>query len=109
MRTTNGKPCEVFGKDSIWRCKVCGKHLCTVEKRKWNGLKCFFMYHSHEFYGLSKSDSKTVHGLASNDECESPTDAIMKMNVSRIKKLQDELNGGGNGRGEILTWLSAIY
>ena len=53
------------------------------------------MYHSHQFYGLSKSDTKTIHELASSNDWEPPTDAVMKLNASSIEKLLDELKKQG--------------
>ena len=32
VRTTNGKASEVCGRDSVWRCDICGKHLCTTQQ-----------------------------------------------------------------------------
>ena len=94
VRTTNGKACEVCGRDSVWRCNICGKHLCTTTQRKWNGLKCFFAFHSHEFFGLARCDSRAVHGF-STASWEPPSEAVMKLNASRIRKLQDALKKSG--------------
>jgi hypothetical protein len=34
--TTNGKPCEVCGRKCLTKCSICGKLMCTTDKRKWN-------------------------------------------------------------------------
>ena len=44
------------------KCKLCGKLMCTMDKRKWNGGRCVLLFHSEEFFGLARSDYKTVYG-----------------------------------------------
>jgi len=79
-RTTNGGKCEVCGENSIWRCARCNKMLCTVAKRKWNGAKCLFLYHSPEFFGLARSD------CTSQASWTAPTPQMMEKNERMIKR-----------------------
>jgi len=37
-------------------CMTCGKHMCLLNKRNWNGAKCAFLFHSEKFFGLSRSE-----------------------------------------------------
>ena len=79
-RTTNGGKCEVCGENSIWRCARCNKMLYTVAKRKWNGAKCLFLYHSPEFFGLARSD------CTSQASWTAPTPLMMEKNERMIKR-----------------------
>ena len=36
-----------------------------MDKRKWNGARCTLFFYSEEFFGLARSDYKTVHGKKS--------------------------------------------
>ena len=75
-----GGKCEVCGENSIWRCARCNKMLCTVAKRKWNGAKCLFLYHSPEFFGLARSD------CTSQASWTAPTPQMMEKNERMIKR-----------------------
>jgi len=48
--TTNSSPCEVCGRKCLTKCFLCGKRMCTTEKRKWNGARCALLFHSDEFW-----------------------------------------------------------
>ncbi|KAL7425562.1 hypothetical protein ACHAXH_000395 [Discostella pseudostelligera] len=58
----NRLPCEACGTMTTWRCGLCDKAMCTTIKRKWSGNKCILAYHSHEFFGLSRSDKAQLEG-----------------------------------------------
>ena len=85
-RLTNSEACEVCGEKTIWKCSRCYKSLCTVEKRKWNGAKCLFLYHSPEFYGLARSDCKSV------ETWNAPTPQVMEKNGRMIKRWMNNEN-----------------
>jgi hypothetical protein len=86
QKTTNARPCEVCGKLSIWKCTQCGKHMCTKNDRKWDGMKCLMIYHSHEFFGLSRSDHKKVHKQTLHS-WRAPTDDAMEKNARVIRRM----------------------
>ena len=92
--TTNEKACEMCGRVSVWRCNICSNYLCTTKQQKWNGLKCFFLYQSDEFCRLARGDLRAVDGLTTVS-WEPTTEAVMKLNASRIRKLQDKLKKRG--------------
>ena len=80
VRTTNSETCEVCGKKTIWRCNLCNKSICTIEKRKWNGVKCMFTYHNPEFFGLARSECHEPK------EWEAPTPQVKEKNGRMIKR-----------------------
>ena len=89
-KTTNLSKCEVCGDKTIWKCNKCGKSLCTTKKRNWNGGKCIFTYHSHEFFGLSRSDCKDLFG--NKIETWRPlTEAAMAKNARKIRRWMNEM------------------
>ncbi len=57
VKINNAATCEVCGEKTIQRCMVCNNNLCMV-----NGAKCVLMFHNEDFFGLARSDMKTVHG-----------------------------------------------
>jgi hypothetical protein len=62
IKKSNAGPCEVCGLSTYWMCMTCGKHMCLLNKRNWNGAKCAFLFHSEKFFGLSRSDYLDVLG-----------------------------------------------
>jgi hypothetical protein len=55
IKKSNAGPCEVCGLSTYWMCMTCGKHMCLLNKRNWNGAKCAFLLHSEKFFGLSSA------------------------------------------------------
>jgi hypothetical protein len=62
IKKTNAGPCEVCGLPTYWTCMTCGKYMCLLNKRNWNGAKCAFLFHSEKFFGLARSDYLDVLG-----------------------------------------------
>jgi hypothetical protein len=62
IKKTNAGPCEVCGLPTYWTCMRCGKNMCLLNKRNWNGAKCAFRFHSEKFFGLARSDYLDVLG-----------------------------------------------
>jgi hypothetical protein len=62
IKKTNAGPCEVCGLPTYWMCVTCGKYMCLLNKRHWNGAKCAFLFHSEKFFGLARSDYLDVLG-----------------------------------------------
>ena len=58
----NRQPCEACGTQTTWRCGLCEKAMCTTTNRVWTGNKCILAYHSHDFFGLSRSDRAQLEG-----------------------------------------------
>lgn len=79
-RTTNGAPCVVCGKNSIWKCDKCGVSVCIMEKRKWNGAKCSFLYHNPVFFGLARNDH------TGGGQWQPPTPQMLEKNARKINR-----------------------
>jgi hypothetical protein len=62
IKKTNAGPCEVCGLPTYRMCITCGKYMCLLNKRNWNGAKCAFLFHSEKFSGLARSDYLDVLG-----------------------------------------------
>ena len=60
--------------------------MCTKNDRKWDGMKCLMIYHSHEFFGLSRSDHKKVHKQTLHS-WRAPTDDAMEKNARVIRRM----------------------
>jgi hypothetical protein len=96
VKLNNASKCEVCGDKTIWRCTLCNKNLCTMSKRTWNGAKCILAYHNEEFYGLARSDFRSVHGK--NVESWTPPDtAAINRNARRIRRFVAEIQHEGRG------------
>jgi hypothetical protein len=85
---TNSRPCEVCGRKCLTKCKLCGKLMCTTDKRKWNGARCALLFHSEEFFGLARSDYKTVHGKEVS-AWKPPSKQTIERHERRIKNFQN--------------------
>ena len=60
---------------------------------KWNGAKCIFQYHNHDFCGLLRSDP---HSLVCRQESKvKPTNFVISRNVRKIAKWKRDLMGEG--------------
>ena len=94
----NRKPCEVCGESTIWRCELCNKPLCTKDKKKWNGAKCIFQYHNHDFFGLSRSDHNLLHGKDLRTWVP-PTDYVVSKNARKMIKWKNEMQKKAMQRG----------
>ena len=70
------------------KCKLCGKLMCTMDKRKWNGGRCVLLFHSEEFFGLARSDYKTVHGKEVS-AWKPPSKQTIERHERRIKNFQN--------------------
>jgi len=62
VKKTNAAACEVCGTTSYWMCIMCGKYICLLKKRNWNGARCAFLFHSEKFFGLARCDYLDVLG-----------------------------------------------
>ena len=90
VKLNNAAKCEVCGEKTIWRCDICLKHLCTLNKRTWNGAKCLMTYHNENFYGLARSDYRTVHGK-NVEGWTAPDDKAFERNARRVKRFMAEI------------------
>jgi hypothetical protein len=88
---TNSKPCEVCGRKCLTKCLICGKLMCTTDKRKWNGARCALLFHSEEFFGLARSDYQTVHRKEVS-AWKPPSQQTIERNEMRIKIFQNAIN-----------------
>jgi len=88
-------PCEACGQKTLWRCGLCNKAMCTTRKRAWTGGRCIFAYHSHDFFGLSRSDKAELEGKDLRVWAP-PNNYVIAKNARKIKRWKRELAGGGN-------------
>jgi len=79
----------------LTKCKFCSKLICTTDKnkRKWNGARCALLFHSEEFFGLARSDYKTVHGKEVS-AWKPPSKQTIEINERRIKNFQTKKHWG---------------
>lgn len=91
----NRLPCEVCGELTIWRCGFCDKPMCTKRKKGWNGGKCIFRYHSHEFFGMSRSDHNLLHGMDLRTWVP-PSDFVVSKNARKIARWKRDLQNVGD-------------
>ena len=89
----NRQPCEVCGEQTIWRCTLCEKPMCTKSKKAWNGAKCIFQYHNHTFFGLSRSDHSVLHGKELRTWVP-PSDYAVLRNGRQMEKWKKDVQGG---------------
>lgn len=95
----NLQACEACGKKTIWRCSLCQKAMCTTRNRAWSGGKCIFTYHSHEFFGLSRSDRVELEGKDVRGWTP-PNNYVVLKNARKINRWKRELadmNDTNNG------------
>jgi len=97
-RMTNSSQCDVCVGKSCWKCGLCNKTLCIFTKRKLNGMECFMKYHSHEFFGLSRSDSNKIYHQPLNAWRAPDANAIRRNAnaINRIRKSEEENNTRDN-------------
>ena len=62
QKKTNPSPCEVCGVSTYWKCTICNRFICLLDKRHWKGAKCAITFHSENFFGLARSDYIDVLG-----------------------------------------------
>ncbi len=92
----NASKCKVCCDKTIWQCTLCNKNLCTMSKQTWDGAKCILAYHNEEFYGLARSDFRSVHGKNVESWTPSDTSAISR-NVRRSRRYVAEIQQEGRG------------
>ena len=92
VKLYNAAKCEVCGEKTILRCNICAKNLCTMNKRTWNGngVKYLMSYHNENFYGLARSDYRTVHGK-NVEGWTAPDDKAFERNARRVKRFMAEI------------------
>ena len=61
-----------------------------MKRRTWNGAKCLMTYHNENFYGLARSDYRTVHGK-NVEGWTAPDDKAMERNARRVKRFMAEI------------------
>ena len=86
----NRLPCEACGTMTTWRCGLCDKAMWTTIKRKWSGNKCILAYHSHEFFGLSRSDKAQLEGKDVRSWT-APNNYVVSKNARKIKRWKKEM------------------
>ena len=91
--TKNKSKCEVCGESTFWKYKLCNAALHVFDpgsKRRWNGADCAMKFHSAEFFGLARSDSK-LHGEVKSD-WRPPQQKQINQNRYYINRLLDKHN-----------------
>ena len=101
----NSIHCEVCGIKTIWRCGLCKKAMCTRKKKGWNGGKCIFQYHNHDFFGLSRTDHEKLVGKDLRT-WEAPNDHVISKNARKIKRWKREVEGDGDNDDN--NWLGVV-
>ena len=86
----NAAACEACGSKTIWRCGKCGKAMCTTRKRTWSGGTCIFKYHSHDFFGLSRSDKEQIEGKSIRTWTP-PNNYVISKNARKINRWRTQL------------------
>jgi len=61
-----------------------------MDKRKWNGARCTLFFYSEEFFGLARSDYKTVHGKKVS-AWKLPSKQTIERNKRHIKNFQNAI------------------
>ena len=97
----NRQPCEVCREKTIWRCGLCKKPMCTRRRKGWNGVKCIFQYHNHDFFALSRSDHSRMHGQDLKTWVK-PTDYVVSRNARKIERWKKDFLGEGEGDEVVL-------
>ena len=69
------------------------KHMCTNPGKSWNGAQCAFLYHSEEFFGLSRSDYIEVQGKTDTSKWTPPNNDVIARNTRYIKGITARKNG----------------
>ena len=72
------------------------RNLCTMDRRTWNGAKCVLRYHNEEFFGLARSDHKSIHGK-SVDKWTPADDAAIARNARRVRRFRADIKQGERG------------
>ena len=93
VKANNAKPCEVCGRDCRYICTLCMKHMCTNPGKSWNGAQCAFLYHSEEFFGLSRSDYNAVQGKTDLSRWIPPSIDMITRNARYIKGITARKDG----------------
>jgi hypothetical protein len=86
----NRQPCEACGTQTTWRCGLCEKAMCTTTNRVWTGNKCILAYHSHDFFGLSRSDRAQLEGKDVRTWTP-PSNIAVSKNARKIKRWRKEI------------------
>jgi len=86
----NRQPCEACGTQTTWRCGLCEKAMCTTTNRVWTGNKCILAYHSHNFFGLSRSDRVQLEGKDVRTWTP-PSNIAVSKNAWKIKRWKKEI------------------
>jgi hypothetical protein len=103
IKTNNPGKCEVCGEKCYYRCLLCKKVMCVMPNRSWDGTRCAFLYHSEEFFGLSRSDYKEVQGKADIHNWKPANEDAIKRNaryILRLKATAAEIATGGVNASE---------
>lgn len=83
--------CEVCGKDTYTYCKICKKavHFCPQKGSAGgkDGELCWTRLHSEHFYGLTRSDTATLHGKRKRD-WRPPSKTKVQNNAKHISHLR---------------------
>ena len=79
---------EVCDEPCYWPCHLCRRFISAVPKRKWNGAKCIFTYHTEEFFGLARSDYLEVQGHNRIKNWKQANDAVTASNARYIPNIK---------------------
>ena len=82
QKTGPGK-CEVCGEPTYWKCTVCDKRLCVMNKKKFTGARCALTFHNDLFFGLARCDHCDLFGRTAA-KWGPPGDNKIQSNVRRI-------------------------
>jgi hypothetical protein len=69
--------------------------MCTTRNRAWSGGSCIFKYHSHEFFGLYRSDREEIEGKSMQTQM-APTNIVIAKNAQKINRWKTQLEAEKN-------------
>ncbi|KAL7528119.1 hypothetical protein ACHAXR_005384 [Thalassiosira sp. AJA248-18] len=87
--------CDVCGNKTMYKCDLCEKFVCILEKRKWTGGTCATKLHNDSYFGLTRSDHQHLHGKAMKD-WKAPSTSTIRRNARNIETLSEMLEIGGD-------------
>ena len=108
FKTNNPSYCEVCGEKCYYKCRLCNKTMCVMPGKRWEGARCAFMYHSEEFFGLSRSDYKDVQGKSDIKNWKPASEKVIKRNARYIARMKASAAEGGRVDGAVVQSSEAV-
>ena len=84
-----------------YKCRLCNKTMCVMPGKRWEGVRCTFMYHSEEFFGLSHSDYKDVQGKSDIMNWKPASEKVIKRNARYIARMKASAADSGRADGAV--------